>query len=178
MTNRVNPVFLAACLSSTSMIWLPPTVCTSTLALAPSRQSLATADWERTILKEVSSTAKAAAANKAAISSAAPTASTTRLIVLFVLTFFFLSWSLVHSSLASSIDRRSWRERWRKPGVALPVHLPPPLWACLHKQMVSPLGTGGLLLSVSCGLQSILCCSAPRRKRGAPYSRNTPRKGK
>src|SRR5215204_3503213 len=110
---------------------------------------------------EVSSTAKAAAANKAAISSAAPTASTTRLVVLFVLTFFFLSWSLVHLSLASSIDRRSWRDRWRKPGVALPVHPPPPLWACLHKQMV-PAGHSGLLLSVSFGMQSILCCSAPR----------------
>src|SRR5829696_6340693 len=41
-----------------------------------------------------------------------------------------------------------------------------------------PLGTAALLLWVSFGLQSILCCSAPRRrKRGAPYSRNTPRKG-
>jgi hypothetical protein len=48
---------------------------------------LSTADWERTILKEVVSTAKAAAANKAAISSAAPTASTTRLVLLFVFTF-------------------------------------------------------------------------------------------
>src|SRR5829696_3555322 len=42
-----------------------------------------------------------------------------------------------------------------------------------------PLGTGALLLSVTFGMQSILCCSAPRRrKRAAPYSRNTPRKGK
>src|SRR5215216_459118 len=127
---------------------------------------------------EVSSTAKAAAANTRAISSAAPTASTTRLVVLFVLTFFFLSCSLVHSSLASSIDRRSWRYRWRKSGFALPVHLPPPLWACLHKQMVSPLGTGALLLWVfwACSRSS----AAPRvgGSREALYSRNTPRKCK
>jgi hypothetical protein len=40
-----------------------------------------------------------------------------------------------------------------------------------------PLGTGPLLFSVFYGMQSILC-SARRRKRGTPYSRNTPRKGK
>jgi hypothetical protein len=40
-----------------------------------------------------------------------------------------------------------------------------------------PLGPGPLLLSVFFGMQSILCF-ASRRKRGAPYSRNTPRKGK
>src|SRR5215218_3073178 len=52
MTNKVNAVFLAACLRVTSMIWLPTGVeriCT--LADAPSRQSLATADSERTISK-------------------------------------------------------------------------------------------------------------------------------
>src|SRR5215216_4726008 len=99
MTNRVYPVFLAACFRETSMIWLPPTVRISTVADAPSRQSLATADSERTILKEVSSTAKAAAANKAAISSASPTASTTRLVVVFLLTFLFLFWFHDPSSL-------------------------------------------------------------------------------
>jgi hypothetical protein len=41
----------------------------STLALAPLRQSPATAAWERTILKEVLSTAKAAAAVRATTSS-------------------------------------------------------------------------------------------------------------
>ena len=42
-----------------------------------------------------------------------------------------------------------------------------------------PLGTGALLLLVSFGMQPILCCSAPRRrKRASPYSRNTPRKAK
>src|SRR5215204_1177257 len=178
MTNRVNPVFLAACLSSTSMIWLPPTVCTSTLALAPSRQSLATADWERTILKEVSSTAKAAAANKAAISSAAPTASTTRLVVLFLLTFSFLSWLTFLRHFASSVDRRSWRDRWRKPTVCLPVH-PFLRFGIAYTNRWYPLVTAALLLSVFFGMQSILCCSAPkRRKRAAPYSLNTPRKGK
>src|SRR5215207_6202046 len=126
---------------------------------------------------EVSSTAKAAAANKRAISSAAPTASTTRLVVLFLLTFFFLSWSLVPRSLASSIDRRSWRDRWRKPGVAPPVHLPPPLWACLHKQIGSAGQRGPPAFGVF-GMQLILCSAPRRRKRGAPYSRNTPRKGK
>ena len=41
-----------------------------------------------------------------------------------------------------------------------------------------PLGTGALLPFGVFGMQSILCCSARRRKRGAPYSRNTPKKGK
>jgi hypothetical protein len=41
-----------------------------------------------------------------------------------------------------------------------------------------PLGTGALLLLVSFGMQSILCFAPRRRKRAAPYSRNTPRKGK
>src|SRR5215208_194143 len=52
------------------------------------RQSASMAALERTILKEVLSTAKAAAANKAPISSAAPTASNARLNLLFLLTFF------------------------------------------------------------------------------------------
>src|SRR5215212_1968410 len=90
--NSSNSVFFGAWLRVTSMIWLSVGVVrTSTLALAPSRHSLSTAASERTILKVVSSTAKAATANTAAISSAPPTASTTRLVVLFLFTFFFLS---------------------------------------------------------------------------------------
>jgi hypothetical protein len=62
--------------------------------------------------------------------------------------------------------------------VRLTVHPLPPLWACLHKQMVSAEHSGPPALGVF-GMQSILCCSAPkRRKRAIPYSRNTPRKGK
>src|SRR5215213_10766854 len=52
MTNRVYSVFLAACVSVTSMIWLPSGVeriCT--VADTFLRQSLATADLERTISK-------------------------------------------------------------------------------------------------------------------------------
>src|SRR5215208_843447 len=124
VTNSSNSVFLGAWLTLTSMIcWSVGVVRTSTWALAPLRQLSSTAAFERTILKEVvSSPAKAAAANKAAISSAAPTASTTRLVVMFLLTFLFLSWLTFFRHYASSVDRRSWGDRWRKLSVALPVH--------------------------------------------------------
>src|SRR5215216_4655390 len=134
MTNRVYPVFLAACFRETSMIWLPPTVRISTVADAPSRQSLATADWERTILKEVSSTAKAAAANKAAISSAAPTASTTRLVVVFLLTFLFLSW--FHDPSSLRFIRRSpllLARPLEEAGCLSPCAPLSPLWACIQQ---------------------------------------------
>src|SRR5919106_481237 len=91
-THRANALFLGMPFRVTSITCMPATVLMVTLARAFFRQVLSTADWERTILKEVLSTAKAAAANRAAISSAAPTASTTRLVVLFLLTFIFLSW--------------------------------------------------------------------------------------
>src|SRR5215216_2031576 len=135
MTNRVYSVFLAACLSVTSMIWLPTGVeRMSTLADAPSRQSLATADWERTILKEVSSTAKAAAANKAAISSAALTASTTRLVVVFLLTFLFLSW--FHDPSSLRFIRRSpllLARPLEEAGCLSPCAPLSPLWACIQQ---------------------------------------------
>ena len=61
----------------------------------------------------------------------------------------------------------------------LTVHPLPALWACLHKQMVSAAHSGPPALGGFFGMQSIPCCSTPRRrKRAAPYNRNTPRKGK
>src|SRR5215207_8377660 len=71
VTNSSNSVFLGAWLTLISMIWLSVDVVrTSTLALAPLRQSLSTADWDRTILKVVVlSTAKAAAAARATTTS-------------------------------------------------------------------------------------------------------------
>src|ERR671920_1842048 len=193
MTNRVKPVFLAACLSSTSMIWFPPSVWTSTLALAPSRQSLSTADWERTILKVVSSTAKAAAANKTAISSAPPTTSTTRLVVEFVLTFLFLSWFTfffvpsLHPSLGALSAKRALEEA---DCVSLPMHPLPPLWACLHKQIVSAAHSGPPALGVfGCSRCSVairlgggasgqlLTTGAPLGKaESAPTARECPRR--
>jgi hypothetical protein len=74
VTNSSNSVFLGAWLTVTSMIcWSIAVVRTSTLALAPLRQSLATAVWERTILKVVLSTAKAAAAARATTTTDATT---------------------------------------------------------------------------------------------------------
>src|SRR5215208_6944362 len=74
VTNSSNSVFLGAWLTLTSMIcWSVGVVRTSTWALAPSRQSLATAAFERTILKVVLSTAKAAAAARAATTNASIT---------------------------------------------------------------------------------------------------------
>src|SRR5215208_5098974 len=68
--NSSNSVFLGAWSTLTSMIcWSVGVVRTSTWALAPSRQSLATAAWERTIFKEAPSTAKAAADARATTSS-------------------------------------------------------------------------------------------------------------
>src|SRR5215212_9553406 len=94
--NSSNSVFLGAWSTLTSMTcWSVGVVRTSTWALAPSRQSLSTAVWERTILKEVVlSTAKAAAAARAAITSAAPNMSSTRLIVRFIVVPFF---ALLHA---------------------------------------------------------------------------------
>ena len=53
----------------------------------------------------------------------------------------------------------------------------PPLWTCLHKQMVSAAHSGPPAFCVF-GMQSIPCSTPRRRKRAAPYNRNTPRKGK
>src|SRR5215203_5167641 len=82
VTNSSNSVFLGAWLTVTSIIWLSVGVVrTSTLALAPSRQSLSTAAWERTILKGVVlPTAKAAAAARAATTNARITSTMMRLI--------------------------------------------------------------------------------------------------
>src|ERR687890_847566 len=82
VTNNSNSVFLGAWLTLTSMIWLSVGVVrTSTLALAPSRHSLSTAASERTILKEVvSSAANAAAAARAARTNASITGTMIRLI--------------------------------------------------------------------------------------------------
>src|SRR5215213_1677851 len=80
--NSSNSVFFGAWSTVTSRIWLSVGVVrTSTLAFAPSRQSLSTAASERTILKEVvSSTAKAAVAARAAMTKASITGTMMRLI--------------------------------------------------------------------------------------------------
>src|SRR5215216_5668098 len=89
MTNRSNSLFLGMWRRVTFITSTGPKDLMVTLAWALGlRQSASTAALERTILKEVSSTAKAAAANKVVISSAAPTASIVRLNLLFLLTFF------------------------------------------------------------------------------------------
>src|SRR5215204_1541879 len=97
------------------------------------RQSAATAALERTILKEVLSTAKAAAANKADISSAATTASNARLVILLLLTFSILSSSAVPSSLR--LIRRSLALKLERPldkaDCVSPSAPPFLLWACL-----------------------------------------------
>src|SRR5215218_1235999 len=113
MTNKSNSLFLGMWRRVTFITSTGPKELMVTLAWALGlRQSAATAALERTILKEVLSTAKAAAANKVAISSAPPTASTTRLVVMFLLTFSNLSssevcWSLrlIRRSLAPMLER-------------------------------------------------------------------------
>src|SRR5215218_2726932 len=132
MTNKSNSVFLGMWRRVTFITSTGPKDLMVTLAWALGlRQSASTAALERTILKEVLSTAKAAAANKAPISSAAPTASNARLNLLFLLTFFS-SLSSPQVLLVVSLD----------PSLCASLYTPSscPLWACLQQTVGQYIG--------------------------------------
>src|SRR5215217_524096 len=182
MTKTVNSVFLAALLRVTYRFWLPwPASVTLTLAYAPLRHLppfTAAADCERTILNCLRAgladdvLATATPASSAPTSSAAPKMShgRARFLVLIPLVPFLARSSRSFRSLTTVNDE----------GGRLCASLCTPFlrFGLAYTNRWCPLVTVALLPWVFLGGSRSPAATPRRRKRAAPYNRNTPRKAK